>query len=40
VAFDELRALFQGDDRVRVPQTVFNSMRNRPEPIVGSGDTE
>ena len=29
----ELRALYEKDERVRVPKTVFNALLNRPEPI-------
>jgi hypothetical protein len=32
-SFDELRRLYESDDRVRVPATVFNALRNRPEQI-------
>ena len=32
VAFDDLRELYASDERVRVPQTVFNAIANRPEP--------
>ena len=32
-SFEELRALYQGDERLRVPATVFNSLLNRPEPV-------
>jgi hypothetical protein len=32
-AFAELRALYEGDERLRVPATVFNSVLNRPETI-------
>jgi hypothetical protein len=31
--FAELRALYEGDERLRVPATVFNSRLNRPETI-------
>jgi len=31
--FAELRALYEGDERLRVPATVFNSVLNRPETI-------
>jgi hypothetical protein len=31
--FDDLRTLYEKDDRLRVPPTVFNSMLNRPEKI-------
>ena len=30
-SFEELRRLYQRDDRVRVPPTVFNALLNRPE---------
>jgi hypothetical protein len=29
----EVRALYEKDERVRVPKTVFNAMLNRPEPV-------
>jgi transglutaminase superfamily protein len=32
-AFDELRALYQGDERVRMPAVVHNALLNRAEPI-------
>lgn len=32
-SFAELRALYEGNDRVRVPATVFNALLNRPEPV-------
>jgi len=31
VSFDELRTLYERDDHVRVPPTVFNALLNRPE---------
>ncbi len=31
--FDELVALYAGDERVRVPQTVFNNLRQQVEPV-------
>jgi hypothetical protein len=31
--FSELRKLYEGDDRLRVPVTVFNAVLNRPEAI-------
>jgi hypothetical protein len=31
--FAELRRLYEGDDRLRVPATVFNAVRNCPEAI-------
>jgi hypothetical protein len=34
-AFEELRRLYAGDERVRVPATVFNAVLNRAEAIVG-----
>jgi hypothetical protein len=34
-AFAELRALYQGDDRLRVPPVVFNAVRDAPETITG-----
>ncbi len=33
-SFEELRRLYQGDGRLRVPPTVFNALLNRPEEIV------
>jgi hypothetical protein len=32
-SFAELRALYDGDERLRVPPTVFNAVLNREEPI-------
>jgi hypothetical protein len=32
-AFDEIRAIYESEDRLRVPPTVFNALRNAPEPI-------
>ncbi len=32
-AFAELHALYEGDDRLRVPTTVFNAVLNRPEAL-------
>jgi len=32
-SFDELRALYEGDERLRVPATIFNAIRNQPETI-------
>ena len=32
-SFDELRRLYESDDRLRVPETVFNAVLNCPEPI-------
>jgi hypothetical protein len=32
-AFSELRALYEADDRLRVPGTVFNALRGRPEVV-------
>ncbi len=32
-SFAELRALYEGDERLRVPATVFNALLNRPERI-------
>jgi transglutaminase superfamily protein len=32
-SFDELRRLYQGDERLRVPDTVFNALLNRSEAI-------
>lgn len=31
--FDELRRLYESDDRLRVPGTVFNALLNRPETL-------
>jgi len=33
-AFPELRRLYESDERLRVPTTVFNALRNAPENIV------
>jgi hypothetical protein len=33
VSFAELRTLYEGDDRLRVPTAVFNAVLNRPEAI-------
>jgi len=30
---DELRALYEDDERVRVPEVVFNAVLQRPEPL-------
>jgi len=35
-AFPELRALYDSDNRLRVPPVVFNALRNAPEPIPSS----
>jgi hypothetical protein len=32
-AFSDLRKLYEGDDRLHVPATVFNALLNRPEKI-------
>jgi hypothetical protein len=32
-SFEELRRLYERDDRVRVPETVFNVLLNRPEKV-------
>ena len=32
-AFAEVRAIYESDDRLRVPPVVFNALRNVPEPI-------
>jgi hypothetical protein len=32
-SFARLRTVYEEDDRVRVPATVFNALLNRPEPI-------
>ena len=32
-AFAEVRAIYESDDRLRVPPVVFNALRNAPEPI-------
>ena len=34
-AFTEVRAIYESDDRLRVPPVVFNALRNAPEPIAG-----
>ena len=34
-SFAELCALYEGDDRLRVPPVVFNAVRDAPEPIAG-----
>ncbi len=33
VSFEELRRFYEGDDRLRVPPTVFNAVLQRPETI-------
>jgi hypothetical protein len=35
-SFAELRRLYESDDRLRVPDTVFNALRNRPEKIAAT----
>ena len=37
-SFAELRALYEGDDRLRVPATVFNAVLNRPEAVESGRD--
>ncbi len=32
-SFAELRRLYEGDDRLRVPSSVFNAVQKRPETI-------
>ena len=32
-AFAELQALYESDDRLRVPATVFNALLQRPEAV-------
>ncbi len=32
-SFSELRALYEGDERLRVPATVFNAVLDRPEAV-------
>jgi hypothetical protein len=32
-SFEELRRLYEGDERLRVPPTVFNALLNRPEAL-------
>lgn len=32
-SFAEVRAIYESDDRLRVPPVVFNALRNAPEPI-------
>lgn len=34
--FDELRARYHSDDRLRVPATVFNALRQRPETVLAA----
>ena len=31
--FGEVRAIYESDDRLRVPPVVFNALRNTPETI-------
>jgi hypothetical protein len=33
-SFEELRRLYERDDRLRVPVTVFNSILNQPETVL------
>jgi hypothetical protein len=35
-AFHELRARYESDDRLRLPTTVFNALRQREEPVMAS----
>jgi hypothetical protein len=35
-SLEELRRLYQGDERLRVPPTVFNALLNRPEEIAAT----
>ena len=35
-AFAEVRAIYESDERLRVPPVVFNALRNAPEPIAAS----
>ncbi len=35
-AFADVRAIYESDDRLRVPPVVFNALRNAPEPIAAS----
>ena len=32
-AFAEVRAIYESDDRLRVPPVVFNAIRNAPEQV-------
>jgi len=32
-SFAEVRAIYESDDRLRVPPVVFNALRNAPEKI-------
>jgi Transglutaminase-like superfamily len=34
--FAEIRAIYESDERLRVPPVVFNALRNAPEPIAAS----
>jgi hypothetical protein len=34
--FAEVRAIYDSDERLRVPPVVFNALRNAPEPITAS----
>jgi hypothetical protein len=36
-AFADVRAIYESDERLRVPPVVFNALRNTPEPIAASG---
>ena len=33
-SFEELRRLYEHDDRLRVPETVFNALRNQAESVI------
>lgn len=35
-AFEEVRRLYEADDRLRVPPTVFNALRKQPEAVPGA----
>ena len=35
-AFADLRAIYQSDDRLRVPPVVFNALRKAPEKVAAS----
>jgi hypothetical protein len=35
-AFADVRAIYESDERLRVPPVVFNALRNAPEPIAAS----
>jgi hypothetical protein len=35
-AFADVRAIYESDERLRVPPVVFNALRNTPEPIAAT----